>query len=43
MSTHIHKLLDTAAYEAFRAHAEASDLQLIVSRVSDGALAVQAA
>jgi DNA repair exonuclease SbcCD ATPase subunit len=37
------ELLDAAAYEAFRERAEASGLQMIVSRVSDGGLQVQAA
>lgn len=37
------ELLDHGAYEAFRERAESSGLQMVVSRVSDGALAVQAA
>lgn len=37
------ELLDHAAYEAFRERAEASGLQLVVSRVSDGPLEVKAA
>lgn len=37
------ELFDHAAYEAFRERAEASGLQLVVSRVSDGPLEVKAA